>query len=123
MGVYGNVYLIVYCVVIFAFTIGMFNVISAIFVESTMAASETMKQKQKKARLEDAELWATKVHSIVSKLIAIDGTLVPHRSQDLSDMVDSLYDADLSRDTMQLVGCDKDVRAALEDLDVDREVY
>eukprot|EP00929_Paragymnodinium_shiwhaense_P095375 TRINITY_DN5647_c1_g1_i1.p1 TRINITY_DN5647_c1_g1~~TRINITY_DN5647_c1_g1_i1.p1 ORF type:complete len:270 (-),score=40.34 TRINITY_DN5647_c1_g1_i1:335-1144(-) len=107
------------CLFAFAMTIGMFNVISAIFVESTLAAATSLKLKQKNERLQDNALWSSRISLIVRRIgmLALDiGT-----EDKLSDYVDKIYELDVSCSLMDEIGCDPDVRAALEELDVDPE--
>eukprot|EP00929_Paragymnodinium_shiwhaense_P099463 TRINITY_DN6111_c0_g2_i1.p1 TRINITY_DN6111_c0_g2~~TRINITY_DN6111_c0_g2_i1.p1 ORF type:complete len:655 (-),score=105.85 TRINITY_DN6111_c0_g2_i1:201-2165(-) len=108
-----------YCLFAFTMSIGMFNVISAIFVQSTLAAATGMKAKQKKARLQDDVLWATRVNAIVRKIAST--VLDLDETERLSEHTDMIYDLDVSCDTMDRIGMDPVVRAALEELDVDAE--
>eukprot|EP00929_Paragymnodinium_shiwhaense_P099467 TRINITY_DN6111_c0_g5_i1.p1 TRINITY_DN6111_c0_g5~~TRINITY_DN6111_c0_g5_i1.p1 ORF type:complete len:691 (-),score=89.31 TRINITY_DN6111_c0_g5_i1:404-2476(-) len=116
---YGMWFSILYCLFAFSMSIGMFNVISAIFVQSTMAAAIGMKHKQKKARLQDEDLWSTRVTTIVRRISTI--ILGLDLSDKLSEQVDLIYDLDVSCETMDKLGADPAVKAALEELDVDPE--
>merc|ERR1719330_1047871 len=58
-GDYGGWFSLFYCLFVFSFTIGVFNVISAIFVESTMAAAMALEQGRKQSRLQDPVRWST----------------------------------------------------------------
>eukprot|EP00929_Paragymnodinium_shiwhaense_P099464 TRINITY_DN6111_c0_g2_i2.p1 TRINITY_DN6111_c0_g2~~TRINITY_DN6111_c0_g2_i2.p1 ORF type:complete len:670 (-),score=87.69 TRINITY_DN6111_c0_g2_i2:298-2175(-) len=116
---YGMGFSIFYCLFAFTMSIGMFNVISAIFVQSTLAAATGMKAKQKKARLKDDALWATRVNTIVRKIAST--VLDLDETDRLSDHIDMIYDLDVRCDTMDEIGVDPVVRAALEELDVDAE--
>eukprot|EP00929_Paragymnodinium_shiwhaense_P114167 TRINITY_DN824_c0_g3_i1.p1 TRINITY_DN824_c0_g3~~TRINITY_DN824_c0_g3_i1.p1 ORF type:complete len:713 (-),score=210.03 TRINITY_DN824_c0_g3_i1:187-2325(-) len=94
---YGTAYSLIYCVFVFSMTIGLFNVISAIFVESTLAAATAMKFKQKKARLRDDDLWATRISTL------------------------EIYALDVSVHIMHDVAKDPEAKQALDDLDIDPE--
>eukprot|EP00929_Paragymnodinium_shiwhaense_P095373 TRINITY_DN5647_c0_g1_i1.p1 TRINITY_DN5647_c0_g1~~TRINITY_DN5647_c0_g1_i1.p1 ORF type:complete len:728 (-),score=123.56 TRINITY_DN5647_c0_g1_i1:87-2270(-) len=116
---YGMGFSILYCLFAFTMSIGMFNVISAIFVQSTMAAATAMKAKQKKARLQDEDLWASRVSTIVRKMLSFS---TGHgQTGSLSEMIDIIYDLDISSSALEIIGSDSVVRCALEDLDVDPE--
>merc|ERR1712232_1438465 len=53
--------LVVFCAFGFFFWVGLFNVVSAIFVESTMASASALAANKKIQRLNDYELWATNI--------------------------------------------------------------
>eukprot|EP00929_Paragymnodinium_shiwhaense_P056801 TRINITY_DN28442_c0_g2_i1.p1 TRINITY_DN28442_c0_g2~~TRINITY_DN28442_c0_g2_i1.p1 ORF type:complete len:673 (-),score=77.94 TRINITY_DN28442_c0_g2_i1:79-2097(-) len=110
---------LLYCLFAFSMAIGMFNVISAIFVQSTMSAATAIKHKQKKERLQDDVLWATRVNTVVRRVGGVLFDWEP--STQLSERIDSIYDLDISRAVMDEIGLDPAVQAALEDLDVDPE--
>eukprot|EP00929_Paragymnodinium_shiwhaense_P096779 TRINITY_DN58470_c0_g2_i2.p1 TRINITY_DN58470_c0_g2~~TRINITY_DN58470_c0_g2_i2.p1 ORF type:complete len:665 (+),score=137.60 TRINITY_DN58470_c0_g2_i2:78-2072(+) len=119
---YGLGYSAMYCVFAFSMSIGMFNVISAIFVESTLAAASGMKAEHKKKRLQDNALWATRISTVVRRIV--DAVLHDKdASGALSDNIDRIYDMDVPRAAMDEVGADPVVQAALEELDVDPEDY
>eukprot|EP00929_Paragymnodinium_shiwhaense_P072252 TRINITY_DN36669_c0_g1_i1.p1 TRINITY_DN36669_c0_g1~~TRINITY_DN36669_c0_g1_i1.p1 ORF type:complete len:734 (+),score=155.45 TRINITY_DN36669_c0_g1_i1:110-2203(+) len=116
---YGIWFSAFYCLFNFTMAIGMFNVISAIFVQSTMAAATGMKTKQKKQRLQDDDLWSTRVSTIVRQIATL--ILGIEEADRLSDNVDVIYDLDVSCDTMDKLGSDPVIQHALEELDVDPE--
>eukprot|EP00929_Paragymnodinium_shiwhaense_P034273 TRINITY_DN1866_c5_g1_i2.p1 TRINITY_DN1866_c5_g1~~TRINITY_DN1866_c5_g1_i2.p1 ORF type:complete len:685 (-),score=168.99 TRINITY_DN1866_c5_g1_i2:197-2251(-) len=115
---YGPQYGLLYCVFIFSMSIGLFNVISAIFVESTLAAAAGMKFRQKKARLQDEDLWASRIFLLVQKLA--QHAQLPGGGT-LSGRLDDVYDLDVERDVIRRIGRDPQAVAALEDLDIDPE--
>eukprot|EP00929_Paragymnodinium_shiwhaense_P099466 TRINITY_DN6111_c0_g3_i1.p1 TRINITY_DN6111_c0_g3~~TRINITY_DN6111_c0_g3_i1.p1 ORF type:complete len:523 (-),score=118.79 TRINITY_DN6111_c0_g3_i1:67-1635(-) len=116
---YGLGFSVLYCLFAFSMSIGMFNVISSIFVQSTMAAATGIKSKQKKARLQDESLWASRVTAIVRKLLAMtSGDEVLGK---LSDSIDAVYALDVNCTDLDEIGGDPLVRALLEELDVDPE--
>eukprot|EP00929_Paragymnodinium_shiwhaense_P051346 TRINITY_DN25854_c0_g2_i2.p1 TRINITY_DN25854_c0_g2~~TRINITY_DN25854_c0_g2_i2.p1 ORF type:complete len:613 (-),score=111.17 TRINITY_DN25854_c0_g2_i2:153-1991(-) len=108
-----------YCLFLFTMSMGMFNVISSIFVQSTLSAAVALQRKQKKARLQDDDLWSTRLAIIVERIASLILHLDP--SEKLSDNIDIIYDLDVSCQTMDEIGADPVVRAALDDLDVDAE--
>eukprot|EP00929_Paragymnodinium_shiwhaense_P099459 TRINITY_DN6111_c0_g1_i3.p1 TRINITY_DN6111_c0_g1~~TRINITY_DN6111_c0_g1_i3.p1 ORF type:complete len:581 (-),score=108.72 TRINITY_DN6111_c0_g1_i3:181-1923(-) len=116
---YGIGFSIAYCLFAFSMSIGMFNVISAIFIQSTLAAARAMKDRQKKARLQDESLWASRVNAIVRKLLGIaTGDELPGK---LSESIDKIYEMDVSCADLDDMGSDPFVKALLDELDIDPE--
>eukprot|EP00929_Paragymnodinium_shiwhaense_P044720 TRINITY_DN22935_c0_g1_i1.p1 TRINITY_DN22935_c0_g1~~TRINITY_DN22935_c0_g1_i1.p1 ORF type:complete len:653 (-),score=101.39 TRINITY_DN22935_c0_g1_i1:131-2089(-) len=118
---YGFGFSVFYCLFAFAMSIGMFNVISAIFVQSTLASATALTAKQKKTRLLDEKLWASRVHFIVCRLMESCLLWDPESSGPLSDYVDDVYDLKINTSELDRLGADVEVRTALDDLDVDPE--
>eukprot|EP00929_Paragymnodinium_shiwhaense_P047976 TRINITY_DN24324_c0_g1_i1.p1 TRINITY_DN24324_c0_g1~~TRINITY_DN24324_c0_g1_i1.p1 ORF type:complete len:583 (+),score=103.92 TRINITY_DN24324_c0_g1_i1:62-1810(+) len=119
---YGAFASVAWCLFVFSMTVGVFNVISAIFVESTLESAQGVKFRQKKARLLDHTLWATKLHTLVLKLVELEH--LESRFSDgfsLAEQIEDVYHMDVSRDTMNIVGRDPVAQAALADLDIDPE--
>eukprot|EP00929_Paragymnodinium_shiwhaense_P059899 TRINITY_DN29966_c0_g1_i1.p1 TRINITY_DN29966_c0_g1~~TRINITY_DN29966_c0_g1_i1.p1 ORF type:complete len:719 (+),score=150.88 TRINITY_DN29966_c0_g1_i1:73-2229(+) len=114
---YGPMFSVLYCMFIFITTIGLFNVISAVFVESTMAAAADIQSKKKKARLADDVLWSTRITSLIRRLMHTwPGS--PLSSDVLSTCIDELYEFDIPKDVIDELGKDPEARKALCDLDV-----
>jgi len=67
---YGGAHGFCFCVFVFTVTIGLFNIISAIFVESTCVYASDQKKKNAQLRLEDERLWAGSVSTIIYELIS-----------------------------------------------------
>eukprot|EP00929_Paragymnodinium_shiwhaense_P005552 TRINITY_DN10770_c0_g4_i1.p1 TRINITY_DN10770_c0_g4~~TRINITY_DN10770_c0_g4_i1.p1 ORF type:complete len:699 (-),score=111.64 TRINITY_DN10770_c0_g4_i1:322-2418(-) len=118
--VYGFGFSVFYCLFAFVMSIGMFNVISAIFVQSTMTAASALKNKRKKERLQDDELWASRIYVIVRKLLDYSYPW-SHEESSLSALIDSVYDMSVESSHLELVVADPAVKAALEELDIDPE--
>eukprot|EP00929_Paragymnodinium_shiwhaense_P053364 TRINITY_DN26702_c0_g1_i1.p1 TRINITY_DN26702_c0_g1~~TRINITY_DN26702_c0_g1_i1.p1 ORF type:complete len:562 (+),score=73.39 TRINITY_DN26702_c0_g1_i1:60-1745(+) len=116
---YGIGFSLMYCLFAFSMSIGMFNVISAIFIQSTLEAGAGIVKKHKKARLQDDELWASRINIIVRK-IAQD-FLEVEPSDKLSEYVEDIYNMDISNDDIDCIGADPEVKKALGELDVDPE--
>eukprot|EP00928_Gymnodinium_smaydae_P032047 TRINITY_DN23324_c0_g1_i1.p1 TRINITY_DN23324_c0_g1~~TRINITY_DN23324_c0_g1_i1.p1 ORF type:complete len:566 (+),score=93.12 TRINITY_DN23324_c0_g1_i1:69-1766(+) len=116
---YGGFYILFYCMFAFIVTIGLFNVISAIFVESTMCAATALQQKKKKARLQDDNLWATRIATLVKRLMVIsnDGAL----PEKMSDALELIYALDVPGSRIDELVKDPEAIAALGDLDIDPE--
>jgi len=66
---YGYFYTIFYCLFQFCCVVGLFNVISAIFVESTMVAAANMESQKKMGRLTNDLRWATAITTLVHRLV------------------------------------------------------
>eukprot|EP00929_Paragymnodinium_shiwhaense_P114170 TRINITY_DN824_c0_g4_i2.p1 TRINITY_DN824_c0_g4~~TRINITY_DN824_c0_g4_i2.p1 ORF type:complete len:701 (-),score=123.91 TRINITY_DN824_c0_g4_i2:418-2466(-) len=117
---YGPGYNLIYFAFMFSFTVGLFNVISAVFVDATLAAAEKLRYSQKKARLKDEDLWCTRIFTLVRKLaerkdldIQTDPTLI--------DVLEHIYELDVETTTMRDMVADPDVQRALTDLEIDPE--
>eukprot|EP00929_Paragymnodinium_shiwhaense_P047979 TRINITY_DN24324_c0_g3_i1.p1 TRINITY_DN24324_c0_g3~~TRINITY_DN24324_c0_g3_i1.p1 ORF type:complete len:668 (+),score=148.92 TRINITY_DN24324_c0_g3_i1:136-2139(+) len=117
---YGAAYSLFYCVFMFGMTIGLFNVISAIFVDATLAATASMRLKAKKERLQDGDLWATRIGTLVRKLAAHENMQIKVGGS-LVDILDNIYEMDVTLDTMAAIARDDEVKEALDDLDIDPE--
>lgn len=66
---YGWSWKVVYCIFTYFISIGIFNVISAIFVEATMKSAEEMNLKSKLERLQSADLWSLHVSQLLRRLV------------------------------------------------------
>eukprot|EP00929_Paragymnodinium_shiwhaense_P047978 TRINITY_DN24324_c0_g2_i1.p1 TRINITY_DN24324_c0_g2~~TRINITY_DN24324_c0_g2_i1.p1 ORF type:complete len:663 (+),score=146.22 TRINITY_DN24324_c0_g2_i1:74-2062(+) len=117
---YGIAYTGIYFLFTFAMTVGLFNVISAIFVDATMAAAASMRSKQKKERLTDNDLWSTNIYILMKKL-AEHADLLTEAEGDFVEQVDGLYEMDVETDAMRDIAKDPEVQRALNELDVDPE--
>eukprot|EP00929_Paragymnodinium_shiwhaense_P005549 TRINITY_DN10770_c0_g2_i5.p1 TRINITY_DN10770_c0_g2~~TRINITY_DN10770_c0_g2_i5.p1 ORF type:complete len:808 (+),score=151.15 TRINITY_DN10770_c0_g2_i5:82-2424(+) len=117
---YGVGFSLLYCLFAFAMSIGMFNVISAIFVQSTMAAATALQNKNKKERLQNESLWASRVTVLVKAVLE---ACYPWRDDitDLSKEVDDIYELKVETNILERLGNCPIVIEALEDLDVDPE--
>mmetsp|Transcript_55299 Transcript_55299/g.109858 ORF Transcript_55299/g.109858 Transcript_55299/m.109858 type:complete len:653 (+) Transcript_55299:123-2081(+) len=68
---HGRMWTLVYCVFLFIVVIGLFNVISAIFVESTMSSNALHASKVKQERLDNKDLWAESVVTLVRSFLLV----------------------------------------------------
>merc|ERR1712048_1394588 len=88
---YGGAWSLIYCMFVFVVTIGLFNVISAIFVESTMKAATMLDRSKIQARLDDYDLWATTSTNLLRLLVEKSGTSLSYNMPDcLSDSIEDL---------------------------------
>jgi len=116
---YGGGFALLYCLFVFSMTIGLFNVVSAIFVDSTMANAARKALWKATQRLEDEERWATNVATIIKALLA-ETPENSHIDQDsMTSEVDKIVNIDFDRMVMEkLVRCDA-VKMSLNALDID----
>jgi len=113
---YGALWSLIYCCFIFTISIGIFNVISAIFIESTMASKVKHERERKKARMEDFNHWATRVHTLINLLLRPDQQV----RSDNFNLVD-VGSLEVSAAKVDEVVQDPIAMRALGDLDIDPE--
>lgn len=116
---YGAAASIFYCLFVFGVTIGIFNVISAIFVESTMAAASELQTSKKKARLQDEQLWNSKITHLCRSIVAASQQI--HVEGKLSDNIVALVDLEVPREVIDEIVQLPHVKDALSDLDINPE--
>lgn len=113
---YGSLAAVLVCVFFFMITIGLFNVIAAIFVESTLAAANHAQIMRKTERMNDESLWATRLSLLVRKMFEYNDNALPNH---LSQVIDSLADQTISEGVFQEFMRDHHVIKALNDLEID----
>lgn len=114
---FGSAFTLIYVLMTFAVTVGLFNVISAIFVESTMAAAMAGVQQEKGERLQDQVLWSKAITTIVrATLTHMPG--VDEVPEKLSDHVDTIMELEIMGETFEELVRLPTVMAALDDLDI-----
>lgn len=108
-----------YCLFVFCITIGLFNVISAIFVESTMSAAQRMEQEKRGKRMSDERLLATKVTRLIRCLLKYSPEHCQLLECDrLSKEVDQLCASEVDRNVVDQAVKDADAIDALNELDI-----
>jgi len=116
---YGGAYSFLYCLFVFGVTIGIFNVISAIFVETTMTVASALADEKKRSRLQDRKLWNSRITGLVRDLME---TSVHHDVPGhLSESVDAIYDINLASSTIDEIVKMPHVQDMLDDLDIDAQ--
>jgi len=116
---YGWPLSVFYCLFVFAVTIGLFNVISAIFVESTMVAAMALETCKKKARLQDEKLWNTRITTLVRRIMEVSPDhAMPGR---MSENVEEIHGISVEGAVIDKVIHDPAAVQALNDLDIDPE--
>merc|ERR1719362_1442035 len=69
--VHGGLWAVMYSLFLFIVVVGIFNVISAIFVQSTMASAELLASKTKQERLDDKNRWAKNVVTLLRSFLMV----------------------------------------------------
>jgi len=122
---YGGHWSLVYCCFSFVVVIGLFNVISAIFVESTMQAAQKLQAKKRQTRLDDETRWAMNVITLLHALL-LGGTTMCESEIDAMmegrcshQMVAEILQAEFSRTDFEKVLFEDDsAMSALVELDI-----
>merc|ERR1712228_1153082 len=95
---------------------GLFNVISAIFVQSSMDAAALRELVQRQARLADNRLWAREITLLVRRCLDFAGEDVPEK---LSMAMQQVMTLDMERHVIERVFMDEDTIKSLHALDID----
>ncbi|CAE7494323.1 CACNA1B, partial [Symbiodinium microadriaticum] len=94
----------------------LFNVISAMFVESTMEAAAHISNLKRRERLQDEGLLYTRIAILVRRImIKATGT---DPGQALTEHLDTIVRAQVPRETIDQVIYDQEAKQALMDLDI-----
>lgn len=113
---------LLYCFFVFFITVCLFNVISAIFLDSTIAAAAERNTKKALERLEDEERWARSVATIIKAcLLATPDKHTVSSRQWMTESVDKI--AALEFDSLILDGIvryNDEVKQALNALDIEQ---
>jgi len=115
-GAHGSFYGVFVSVLYFAILIGLFNVIAAIFVESTLAAANRTAISRKAERMNDEILWTTRITLLVRKLYEYNGDEVPER---MSTVMEKMKDEPIPEAAFKEYMKDPAVQKALTDLEID----
>lgn len=117
---YGAVHSGLYCVFTFMITIGLFNIISAIFVDATVNSAAEVAQNKFNLRLDDENLWAVNVTKIIQHLLLANHEFHGIELDRLSTILDTVATVELPRETLeQVVLVSPEVNEALDQLDID----
>eukprot|EP00928_Gymnodinium_smaydae_P038992 TRINITY_DN26748_c0_g2_i2.p1 TRINITY_DN26748_c0_g2~~TRINITY_DN26748_c0_g2_i2.p1 ORF type:complete len:674 (+),score=91.68 TRINITY_DN26748_c0_g2_i2:93-2024(+) len=113
---YGGYVSFVYCAFTFFVTVGLFNVISAIFVDSTVRATERVETDKFRKRLCDEQLWSSSVYTLLSRsFVAANIEL----TSNLEDEEGLLLTTEFDREIVDKLVEDSEAIVALHDLDID----
>jgi len=122
---YGGMWSLIYCGFVFIVVIGLFNVISAIFVENTLAAASDLTAKKRREKHADKERWAVNVCALLQALLRQQRNDLPDLTEldekDLSDeLMVEILQCEFPRELVDYtVRDDEDARKALSHLDID----
>jgi len=102
----------------FTVSVGVFNVISAIFVETMMTKARQLDSEGKKARLNNPQIWATNIAIILRELMLMVYEECP---DDLEDALDELLMIDVPCTVIEDLVSKPNVCEALVQLDVEAD--
>lgn len=110
---------ICYTLFIFFVTIGLFNIISAIFVDSTLAYAAKLEKQNLNERLEDENRFAVNVMTVIGAFMKVENA---HTFPELTlDSFDGIKDLEFTGAKIEEVTNDELVTQALDNLDIDRK--
>jgi len=112
----GTFYSVIFCLFAFSITIGLFNVISAIFVESTMAAAQKMAQEKKQRRHADEHLLASRVTRLITCILKHTEHGGLHGN--FAEAVDELFEIEVARSVIDETIQDPQAKEILDQLDI-----
>jgi len=112
-----QVAVIIICIFGFFFWVGLFNVIAAIFVESTMSAATGLVKTKKSQRLANKELWAKNVSILIRLLWESDPDKSDAPSK-LSEHIAEVASLDLPCSVIRDIALTPEAREALLALDI-----
>jgi len=126
---HGGLWSLVLSAFLFVAVIGLFNVISALFVQSTLVSASEMAANKQRIRRENEREWAVNFVSLLQQLMP--GCCSPdfdldHMAEGMytPDMVEEIIDAEFPCSLLNSVICDnKEAVKALQNLDVDPADY
>jgi hypothetical protein len=113
---------------LFVVAIGLFNVISAIFVESTLASAAEMAANKKRMRLQNERRWAVNVAALIRCLLRESGEEEDVEATDSEGIIeprisaeylDRVLNTEFPSDLIDSVVKDKEAVKALNNLDID----
>eukprot|EP00928_Gymnodinium_smaydae_P095318 TRINITY_DN8180_c0_g1_i1.p1 TRINITY_DN8180_c0_g1~~TRINITY_DN8180_c0_g1_i1.p1 ORF type:complete len:629 (+),score=118.77 TRINITY_DN8180_c0_g1_i1:143-2029(+) len=110
----------IYCCFVFMVTIGLLNVISAIFVEATMKGGAEIEAEKKDARLGDIGLWYRSLHILIKYLQSHESSQIP---ADFVEQAETVTRMGIPVWVLQDILKEKEVQDALEDLDIYRDEH
>eukprot|EP00931_Biecheleriopsis_adriatica_P079274 TRINITY_DN5267_c0_g1_i2.p1 TRINITY_DN5267_c0_g1~~TRINITY_DN5267_c0_g1_i2.p1 ORF type:complete len:584 (+),score=92.46 TRINITY_DN5267_c0_g1_i2:72-1823(+) len=110
-------YTLFYCMFEYFVMVGLMNVISAIFVESTMSVALETERMMKAERSADKALWATRIAIILRVIMKFLDPLADINH--LSDEVLSIHAMEVTGEQFSEILKDTRVMEALDDLDID----
>lgn len=116
---FGVAYVIVYCFLTFVTTVVIFNVISAMFVESTMAAAASLSTERKRARMKNEKLLFSKITFLIKRFL--DFSPDHEAPAKLSEEFENILHLEVSCSVIDEAVHDPAVAEALQALDIATE--
>lgn len=113
----GAAFAILFSLFMFFMTVGLFNVISAIFVDATMAATAAQEKSRNMIRLTDKTLFAINIQMIIEKCLGEDDA-IPSVEGSFADNVDAVAEVEISMPAFERALRDPLVKDALTRLDI-----
>lgn len=114
---------------LFIVTIGLFNVISAIFVQSTLDSAAALAANKRRVKLDNEEHWAINIVALLKPILlaCCNDALSAHDIENLDDggatmeLIDAILATEIPREVIDgVVREDKEVRKALNNLDIEQ---
>eukprot|EP00928_Gymnodinium_smaydae_P048661 TRINITY_DN32559_c0_g1_i1.p1 TRINITY_DN32559_c0_g1~~TRINITY_DN32559_c0_g1_i1.p1 ORF type:complete len:670 (+),score=117.79 TRINITY_DN32559_c0_g1_i1:281-2290(+) len=115
---FGSYWTVIYGLFVFVVTIGVFNVISAIFVESTMQAAYRTQRAELQVRLKDRCLWTVNVVTLIRHMLHYFDGFEKCGDGNLSEVVDEIISLEIPAKTFNRAVEEPDVVSALKALDI-----
>eukprot|EP00928_Gymnodinium_smaydae_P028869 TRINITY_DN21900_c0_g2_i1.p1 TRINITY_DN21900_c0_g2~~TRINITY_DN21900_c0_g2_i1.p1 ORF type:complete len:634 (-),score=84.28 TRINITY_DN21900_c0_g2_i1:23-1861(-) len=115
---HGWIALMMYCLFVFFVSIGIFNIVSAIFLRAGVTAAQRHEADKRKERLRDHRLWSIMSSTIVARLLDISQGHNMSGSV-MSQRVEDIYTLEVPNSLIDELVSDDIVRAALDALDLD----
>jgi hypothetical protein len=117
---YGGVASILYCMFLFSIVIGLFNVISAIFVDSTLSANAEAAERVRHLRFCDFELWTDSVTIVLKEMLYAYPKYAYLAEENWLEDLDLLLTIEFPREVLDaVIESNLIVRNALQALDID----
>eukprot|EP00931_Biecheleriopsis_adriatica_P072739 TRINITY_DN47153_c0_g1_i1.p1 TRINITY_DN47153_c0_g1~~TRINITY_DN47153_c0_g1_i1.p1 ORF type:complete len:558 (-),score=116.26 TRINITY_DN47153_c0_g1_i1:119-1792(-) len=117
---YGVVFSLIYSLFVWFIMIGLFNVIAAIFVESTMAAATMNEKEDQQKRLGDDVLFATRITTLIRVMMENSEQRGSARKA-LSEALEEVMSINVTKENFANVLADERARKALDELDINRD--
>lgn len=116
---YGAGWVLFYSMAMFVVTVVLFNVISAMFVERTMAAAEALTAGKRIEKLGDERFLFWKVTALIKRILEITPELdVPWLGDNLSEHINDVMQMEVPMSVMDDVIKDPEIVTILNDLDI-----
>jgi hypothetical protein len=115
---YGYIWGACYFLFMAFLSIGFFNVITAIFLDRTLAAAAENTMRKQQERLADKHLWAASVSILIRRILEVSHYDVPKDGK-LSEFMGEILEVEVPRKVIKKLLLAPDMAEVLEGLDVD----